>query len=105
MFATMKIKGDRLVVVKSIFDPNIVLIKDVVKQVGRSRQFIEGEDLTFGIIESVEIKVIIIDEKYTAFLEKCSKIDQQKNEKKFRDNGKGRNSDSKKRPDNKQTRI
>ena len=78
MFATMKIKGKDLVKIKSIHDPNIITIKKAVEDSGRTRQFLEKTSLTFGIIEDLETKVIVIDEKYTEFIEKCKMIDKSK---------------------------
>lgn len=80
MFATnMKIKGEDLVKIKSIHEPNIVVIKKAVSESGRSRQFIENQELTFGIIIDLGIKVIVKDEKYSKFIDKCRMIDKSKN--------------------------
>jgi hypothetical protein len=74
----MKIIVDGLVQVRSVFDPKIRIIREAVNETGRSRQFILSRKLTFGVITGLNIKVIIVDDKYNAFVEKCKVIDKKK---------------------------
>lgn len=74
----MKVKDEKLVKISSIFDPAITTIKKAVEVCGRSRQFIETQDLTFGIVTDIGAKVIVKDDKYDGFLKKCQQIDKSK---------------------------
>lgn len=74
----MKVKDEKLVKIKSIHEPNIVVIKKAVSESGRSRQFLESQELTFGIIVDLGIKVIVKDDKYSKFIDKCKMIDKSK---------------------------
>ncbi len=73
-----------LIIVDSVFSPNIRTFKKVAKESGRSRQFIAKSDLTFGIVLHDKttgdegIKVIIADEKYTFFVDYCKMLDKKR---------------------------
>lgn len=79
---------DSLVRVKSVFDPKVKTLKEVVRESGRTRQFINQSDLTFGVVlenketGDVGIKVVIADEKYRFFINYCKAIDAKKGGKK-----------------------
>lgn len=68
----------KLVQVKSKFDPNIIRINEVADMTNRRRQYIDKCNLTFGVIVELGVKVIVKDEKYEAFLEKCNEIDKKR---------------------------
>ena len=77
----------KLVIVQSVFNPNVRTFKKASIETGRSRQFLCKSDLTFGIVlhdkesDDAGIKVIIDDDKYKFFLKYCKMLDSKRGRK------------------------
>jgi len=81
----------KFVKVDAVFTPSIKTLKEAtIEANGRSRQYIEQQDLTWGVILYNKntgdngTKVIVCDDKYNDFIEVCHSYDNARSIKKRR---------------------